>query len=378
MNLRTNGIIVALMLALPAGYLVIRHTTGTSAQKTAVRYHCPMHPGYISDKPGDCPVCGMRLEQIKEDSPAVPAAAMNDMQNMQGEHEGHGGMSMPAPSNETISGPSNVTVTPQQQQLIGVKTVQAQIRSIARIIESPGKVAYDPELFVAQQEYISALATARTLQTNATPDATANASSLVQASRLRLKQLGLSDDQIDRLGATGSPDKSLIGTGSSNSAWIYASVYQNELGAVRPGQSVRVSAPSVTSGVFKGTVVALEPVVNAETRSTQARIRVEGSPASFKPGVYVTVQIAVPLGRFLTVPTDAVMDTGTRKVVFVDMGNGVYQPREVKTGQRTDEYYAIESGIMEGESVVVGANFLLDSESQLKAASQQSMQGHSH
>jgi multidrug efflux pump subunit AcrA (membrane-fusion protein) len=146
---------------------------------------------------------------------------------------------------------------------------------------------------------------------------------------------------------------------------------------VKPGQSALVSLPTVTREKFRGKVVAIDPVLDPQTRSARARIFIENNPAALKPDSYGSVEIQVPLGAQLTVPADAVMDTGTRQVVFIDKGQGVLEPREVK-GYRNDGSFILQSGATAGEKVVTNANFLVDSESQLKAATKQAGGGHKH
>ena len=160
--------------------------------------------------------------------------------------------------------------------------------------------------------------------------------------------------------------------------WIYAQIYEHEAGLVKPGQVMEVATPSLPGKRFKGKVAAADPILNAETRTLKVRAEVQNPEGLLKPEMYVDTVIRVDLGRKLAVPEEALMDTGTRRIAFVQKGEGRYDPREVEIGHEAEGYYEIISGIENGERVITSANFLIDSESRLKAAISQAGGGHQH
>jgi multidrug efflux pump subunit AcrA (membrane-fusion protein) len=371
----------------------------TEKQKTQ-KYQCPMHPNYTSDKPGDCPVCGMNLvpmEDTGQTSVQTPQAAQpqtprkrrmyrstmnpNEVSDKPGKDSM--GMEMePFDVEEETAAPqvegfSTVKISPEKQQLIGITTAAVKRNGVTRVVRTTGRVAYDPDLYYAEQEYLTALDTFNKAKTTGTGDFTESSQSLVEAARYRLHILGLGDEQIEALAQQGKPDKTLLTPEPGKGAWIYASIYEDDVRLVKPGQAALVSLPTVIREKFRGKVVAVDPVLDPQTRSARARIFIENNPAALKPDSYGSVEIQVPLGAQLTVPADAVMDTGTRQVVFIDKGQGVLEPREVK-GYRNDGSFILQSGATAGEKVVTNANFLVDSESQLKAATKQAGGGHKH
>jgi Cu(I)/Ag(I) efflux system membrane fusion protein len=190
---------------------------------------------------------------------------------------------------------------------------------------------------------------------------------LVSASVLRLRQMGLSDTQIQRLGRAEQDPKNLLLSSKGGSVWVYAQIFEYEAGVVKAGQTMAVTAAAYPGRTFHGKVAAVDSILSPETRTLRVRGEVPAE-GQLKPEMYVDVFINIPLGRRLMVPKEAVMNTGTRKIAFVRTAPGRFEPREVRVGQETEDSVEILSGLMEDEAVVTSANFLIDSESKLKAA----------
>ncbi|MBI4712309.1 MAG: efflux RND transporter periplasmic adaptor subunit [Planctomycetes bacterium] len=304
-------------------------------ESTKQLYHCPMHPTYISDKPGDCPICGMKLVPIKEDGQS---------------------------STGSVAGQATVSISPQQEHLIGVKTEMVMKRDLTPLIRVSGRVAYDPELYIAIAEYRSAVANKQ--------------ESLINSTSLRLRQLGLSEEQIKQLPKAKDEPSSLLLPGAT--VWIYANIYEYEIGLVQPGQTITATSMALPGREFSGTIKAIDPILNKETRSLRVRAEVANSEGLFKPEMYVDVTINVALGNKLAMPDSAVLDTGTRQLVFVKTGPGRYEPRQVKLGQSAEGYREALDGVAEMEEVVTSANFFIDSESKLKSAISTMGSGHKH
>ena len=174
------------------------------------------------------------------------------------------------------------------------------------------------------------------------------------------------------------PEHSLLFAHPGDPVWMYAQVYEYELPLVRSGQALTVGASALPGQVFRGTVRAIDQMVDPMTRTTRIRARLEDPDGLLKPDMYVNAAIAIDLGDVLAVPEDAVFATGERQIVFVDQGQGLFEPRDVTIGAKADGELEITSGVTEGERVVTSGNFLIDSESQLKGALESMGGTHQH
>lgn len=151
--------------------------------------------------------------------------------------------------------------------------------------------------------------------------------------------------------------------------WILADIPERDIGAIRVGSSVTLRARSLMDRTFLGKVSVIYPQINPETRSARVRIEIDNKDGALLPEMYVDVDLTTgPAQPVLTVPEGAVIDSGTRQIVILDKGEGRFEPREVKTGARGDDLIEIREGVEEGNQVVVAANFLIDAESNLRAA----------
>ncbi len=307
-------------------------------------YYCPMHPDYTSDKPGDCPICNMHL--VKKE--AAPAA--------DGHQHGASG----------AAGRAAVQLTPEKQQLIGLKTGKAAYRNLTRTVRASGKVAYDPDLYRAITEYKEALASYEKMSKGGWPEAADRAKAVADSARLRLRQLGFGDEHLAEAEKDPKHYENLLLP--EDKVWIYAQIYEYESAAVKPGQKAVITSRAWPGKRFSGTVRSLDPIFDAGTRTLRARIETENPGRELRSEMYVEAEIKADLGGALTVPVAAVLNTGEKEIVFVLKGEGVFEPREVRTGRRSEEYAEVLSGLRAGESVVTSANFLIDSESRMKAA----------
>lgn len=257
-----------------------------------------------------------------------------------------GGQNMNMENNQ-----SSVRIDTEKQQLIGVKTGIAKKILMSKEINAAGRIAHDPDLYSAQTEYLAALSS--------------GSDELISSSRTRLNILGMSSAEIERLKRSGKPQEDLLVPGKKS--WLYASVYEYDLPYIRIGQKVTISLPSDPGKTFSGTIASISPMLDPETRTAKVRAEIGNLPADMLHQMFVNAVIKANLGLRLAVPRDAVLDSGSRQIIFVDKGNGYFEPRQVKTGLRTDSYVEILSGISEGEKIVTSGNFLIDSESRLKS-----------
>ncbi len=337
------------------GSHVAEAATGPTERKI-LYWTDPMIPGYKASGPGKSPM-GMDLVPVYEEE--MPGATASG--------------SVPA-------GYAPVLLTPQKQQLVGVTSAIVQKRALTKTIRTTGTVAHDPELYQAEQEFIQAQQAWQRAAAGGVPEVTEQAKRLVESSRLRLRHLGLSEQMINDVATWPQPDHRLL-LGGAGQYWVYASIYEYELPLIHEGQAASIEVSARPEHPFSGTVKAIDPMLDSATRTTRVRIVVEDSEGILKPEMYVNVSIAVTLGDVLAVPEQAVFATGEHHVIFVDKGQGLFEPRDVTVGAKADGFYEVKTGVAEGERVVTSGNFLIDSESRLKGALQDiggTGQGHEH
>lgn len=255
--------------------------------------------------------------------------------------------------------------------------------------------AYSPDLVSAQQDYLVAL---RALQAIADGDANARArmESLAQSSLERLRNWdiapsdlaglrsgtaprrnlvlraprdGLVTEKMARVGVRFMPGDTLYQITDLSTVWLIGSVFEQDLARVQTGASVTASLVAYPGKNFKGTITFISPALQPETRTAQVRVELANPQGLLRPGMYGTVELAAgPVTPRLAVPNSAILDTGTRQLVLIDRGGGEFEPRSVRLGIHADGYTEILEGVTAGEAVVVNGNFLIDSESNLRAA----------
>lgn len=371
-------------------------------KKGAQTYYCPMHPTYLSDRPGDCPICNMKLV-AKPDAGTKKERKIIYYRHPMGQpdtspvpkKDAMGMDYIPVYEDETVGkasevpGHAEVQLSWEKQQLMGVKLGGVEKRKLVKEIRTSGRVVYDPDLFVAQQEYLSAKESLQKMAGGPYPEVIERAEALVGSSKMRLRLLGMSEEEVAELEKRATRDQNLIlpgpGTisksagsqehplepdtfGNGTFVWVYAPVYEYEIPFVKIGTPVTVRIPTFADRQFTGDVRALDPVLDPATRSIRMRARVSNPEGLLKPEMYVDVYLKTDLDEKVVVPVEAVMHTGERDLVFVAQGDGHFEPREVKLGAKTNEFYEIKSGLAAGERIAVSGNFLIDSESRLQGA----------
>ena len=408
-------------------------------------YYCPMHPTYTSDRPGDCPICNMKL--VKKERAAAPAQnsqasvskQLKDICVLHNCAKAHNGKSCPmlmvGKEGETIDCPvcgkhvveegkvkkilywtdpmipgykadkpgkspmgmdlvpvyeeetpqgqpgtaapgyAEVMLSPAKRQMIGIKTAPVIFQDIHKTIRAVGVIAHDTEWYQTEAEFIESLKRMERVKQSGDQDAIDEAQRFLDASRIRLKHIGLNDELINEIATWPQADENLIYASSGKPVWVYAQVYEYELPYIKLGQPIQVNVPSVPNQKFSGTIRGIDTTVNPETRTVRIRAQIENPNGELKLGMYIDALVEAEIGKVLAVPTEAVFDTGNRQVVFVDKGEGVLEPRDVKVGGKAENFYEVQSGLKEGEKVVTSGNFLIDSESRLKASLEGVSQG---
>ena len=265
------------------------------------------------------------------------------------------------------AGPT-VTISQERQQLIGVKTEPVRRMALSKTIRASGKIAYDPELVVTQEEFIQALKGEDNVKDSPLQDVIERSKDLAEAARRKLKLMGMSDAEISELEKTRKAQTSLYLPGKGENVWAYVSIYEYEIGLVKVGDDVDVEAVAYPGETFAGKIVSINPVLDPATRTNQVRIEMPNPDDKLKPEMFVNAKIKIPLGEKLAVPEAAVLDTGLRKIVYLSREGGVLESREIKVGQKAEGYYEVLEGLSEGDIVVTSGNFLIDSETRLKSA----------
>ena len=254
---------------------------------------------------------------------------------------------------------------------------------------------YSPELVAAQREYAIAAQGVEALK-DAGGNTQAGMKQLAESSLLRLRNWDMSAAQVKALAKSGQvkrtftfaspvsgvvtekkalqgmrfmPGEELYQVADLSSVWVVADVFEQDIGLVEPGATATVRINAYPDKTFEGKVSYVYPTLNADTRTVPVRVELANPGLLLKPAMFAQVELPVAAkGSVVTVPTSAVIDSGTRQIVLVQKGEGRFEPREVKLGARSDAAIEVMEGVKDGEQVVVAANFLIDAESNLKAA----------
>jgi Cu(I)/Ag(I) efflux system membrane fusion protein len=329
--------------------------------------------------------------------------------------------------------PGMITISPEKQQLTGVRTAVVERKPLSRSVRTVGIITYDetkvtrvhskiegwidklyvdytgklvekgqplftiysPDLLATQQEYLLAAKAKERLSTSSIPEVRSGAESLVEASKRRLALWDISEKQIRELETKGEaqrtlalyaphsgfvikkdafqgmrimPDKELYTIADLSTVWVNVDIYESEIPFVRPGQRAAVTLSYDPGSTFTGKVSYSYPYVDEKTRTAKVRLELPNPAFKLKPDMYVNAEIKIDGGRHLAIPEEAVLDSGMRKVVFVDKGNGHFEPKEVKLGAKMDGFYQVVAGLEEGQKIAASSAFLLDSESRLAEA----------
>ena len=254
---------------------------------------------------------------------------------------------------------------------------------------------YSPDLVATQQEYLLARQNQKALSTSTVDGVASGAAELSAAAEQRLQQWEVPQSELARLKETGKPivdltinspvsgyiteynalpnmyvepATRLYTVADLSSVWVYAQVFQDDVGRLKPGDAASITVDSYPGRTFYGRIDDILPQVDLATRSVRVRFVIANRGLKLKPGMFVNVDLKSALGQQLTVPASAVFQTGTRSVVFVDQGDGNLDPKEVVLGPRAGDEFVVLKGLKVHQKIVTSANFLIDSESQLQAA----------
>jgi RND family efflux transporter MFP subunit len=373
-------------------------------ERKVLYYYDAMNPAFHSDKPGKAPD-GMDL---------VPKYA-DETQIAEG-----------AP-------PGTVMISPQWQQLIGVRTGEVERKRLVRTIRTVGLVVpdetkiarvhvkiagwvdkafvdfvgklvkknqplfslYSPDLVSTEHEYLIARKGEQYLGKSPYAEVAQGAGSLLEATRQRLRLWDVSEAQIEKLAQTGkvsrtltlyspisgfvmkrnlyeqsyvTPQTELYEIADLSTIWVDADVYEYEVPYVHVGQRATMQLDYIPGKTYTGRVSYVYPTLDQKTRTVKVRLEFPNPGFKLKPDMYANVELKADYGTQTLVPAEAVLDSGTRQIVFLAKPDGHFEPREIRVGPRLDNQYVVLSGLKPGETIVTSGNFLVDSESQLQAA----------
>jgi Cu(I)/Ag(I) efflux system membrane fusion protein len=403
--------LVKVAAAAPAPASAGAQVAGAAAPQAPAKeqWQCPMHPSIVQDHPGDCPVCGMKLVKVEGSAVPVPGLA----------------------ASPGVEGLSGVTIDPARQQLIGLKIAHAEQGPVGGSWRTSGRVAvdetrvhhvnvkfsgfmehvhanfigrpvkkgeplfsiYSPELLAAQQEYLLALDTRKRLAASGATSSDGDA--LVAASRRKLELWDVPRSEIDRIERTGHATRDLtfyspatgvltkkdvvpgmkVNAGDMpfeiidlSRVWVLADAYESDLRQVKVGMSAKLSLKAFPNRTFVGRVAFIDPLLDPKTRTAKVRIEVANPAGELRPEMFGEVVLQGRSRQGVRVPADAVIHSGTQSVVFVALPDGKFQPRVVQLGDGDGDFVEVLSGVQPGDGVVTRANFLVDSESRLRAS----------
>jgi RND family efflux transporter MFP subunit len=369
-----------------------------------------MHPDILEEEPGSCPICGMDLVEVEADSGrgAVVAIDPRVVQNMNV-------VTRPAVRRDIAHEIRTIGYLDyDQERMVSVTTKypgfieKTYVNYIGQPVQKgqPLFEIYSPELVQTEQELLAALRYARKL--SAAPDeARGRAEALLEAARQRLQYWDISSEQIRQLEETGevfrtlqmsapasgvimkrmpalegmaaTPGMELLHIADLSNLWLTVEIFDQQLPWLDIGSTATVTLSYFPGATYRSRVRYIEPEVSEKTRTIQLTLDVPNRDRRLRVGMYATVVFeTVAASDVITVPAESVIRTGERDVVVVALGGGRFAPREVLLGPRSDDFIQVLEGLAEGDEVVTSAQFLIDSESNLREAINKLMAAHDH
>lgn len=376
---------------------------GEPKKERKVKYwRAPMDPNYISDKPGKSPM-GMDLVPVYEDEASVEGGVRVDSSFLQN-------FSVRTAVVEKGSIPIEIRTVgilshnPEKLHSVNTKFTgwieKSYYNNIGEYVQR-GDVLfeiYSPDLVTTQQEYLAVLDYLQKLSSSGYPDAIDRARSLLESAGERLRHWDITEDQIRELEETRTarrtlkilspasgfivekmidslegmkltPGMTVYTLADHTTLWVEVELYEHQIQHLRLGQSIQVKVDAFPGRAWRGRIVLFDPAVNPQTRTLKAYVEVDNKDLKLRPQMYANILIRPPgVSGVVKVPQQAILHSGERSVVIVQKAKGVFEPREVELGLAGGDYQAVRSGLQAGEIIVTSSQFLIDSESNLKAA----------
>ena len=398
-----------LVFALLLGHWYTKRTVQASVKAQPILYYrCPMHPSFRSDTAGVATCCNMTLQPVyakdaEADADAQAIRVTSQQQQLIGLQYGtveYG------PAARSVRGVARVVVN--ENKVVRVQTKlegwvdQINVNSVGTVVKR-GQVLltiYNPKSLLAQQEYVTAMLSSGVDMNS--PEYTAahavnkivNGEGAMTAARVQLQMLGFTDMQIETIGKSHQTmvklpvvaptagtvleynlqprqkvtPETLYTIANLSNVWVIADFFEADATTIQPGQTAKLTVALLPGRVFSGTVETILPAIDPGTRSLKVRFAFDNPDELLRPEMFGEIELRVGGGRRrVTVPQEAVLDGGRTQQVFVDLGNGYVEPRQVKTGEHFGDRVEIVRGLKPGERIVTSGNFLLDSETQMRA-----------
>ena len=378
------------------------------AAEGKVEYTCPMHPFIVKDKPGVCPICNMNLVKKVEGGKTdagelekLSQVALSTTQMVMANVATVAVAEKPLVKEVQATGIVSYDQTRQAKVTAWVagRIDRLYVGAVGDQVSKSRPVAelYSPDLVSAQQEYLLALRSRDRLKDSPVASISQGGEGLVASARQRLLLMGVKEQQIAGLEKAGQPNIKLpvytplsgvviekialegqyVNVGDPlftiadlSTVWVEVEVYESDLSSVKVGQPVEVTSQAWPGRTFSGRVAFVYPFVDPKTRTLKVRVQLGNPGLALKPDMFVNARIRQSLGTAIVVPAAAVMDTGTRQVVWVQVKERTFAPRDVKVGQRVGDDVQIIAGLARGDLIAGSGAYLIDSESQLRGGTQ--------
>lgn len=405
-------VVIALAMAVTYGLKRSRQQGGAGGGSTqsadskpvpsGVLYTCPMHPFILKEQPGTCPICAMELVRkveginLDQDLKGKQHVALSPTQQVMANLATVAAVVKPFSREINCTG---IVAFNQERQGKVSAWVAGRIdrllaKSVGSVVRKGEPVAelYSVDLYNAQVQYLLAYKTIKILNSSLSVTFPINTQMSLGDAYERLRQLGFRDEQFEKLQKVDKPSimvpiyspfsgvvteklvregqyvnvgEALFSIADLSRIWVELEVFESDFPFTKVGQDVVIHSRSYPGETFRGKVKLVYPFLDAKTRTVKLRVEIPNPGLKLKPEMYVQASIGVPMANSLVIPAGAVMDTGTRQVVWVESRTGVFLPREVKTGVRSGKEIQILSGLKAGEKVATTGGYLIDSEAQL-------------
>jgi Cu(I)/Ag(I) efflux system membrane fusion protein len=433
---------IAVVVLVPVYFLFIAGSTAsgiTSGEKQL--YTCGMHPQIVEDHPGDCPICGMKLVPIKNNGDKNSGerkilywrAPMDPNEIYDAPGKSKMGMDLVPVYEDETSGAGIVSIDPQVQQNMNIKTAKVEVKQLSSEVTTNGILTtnetseylvttringwveklyvnytgqqitkgsklmdiYSPELVSAQQELLTALSYQNSVNGSSLESIKESGNELVKNAMRKLELLEVPDTEIKRLidtkeiktylnlyaqksgtvlekdiieGQKISAGMPLLKISNLSNLWLMADIYEYELAKVNVGSKASIVFNFLPGKIYEGKVSFIYPTLDPKSRTVKVRIELNNR-GELKPSMFANITIqGVDLGKKPVIQENAVIHSGMKDIVIISLGDGKFKPQEVRLGDYSDGFYQVLSGLTEGNTIVTSAQFLIDSESNLKAA----------